>query len=735
MRVYLIIILLFICGFYSCKSTDVKDKNLIQYVDPFIGTAYTGHTTPAAACPLGFVQPGPQSGNFGWDHCSGYNYSDSLIWGFTQNKVNGTGIPDMGDILMMPFSGTSGKDFKSKYSKDTEKASPGYYSVYLNDNHVKVELSCTPHVAMHKYYFEQDDGSIYINFQSGSVSAEEQYATRVLNSEVNVVDDYTISGYHHLKGWVERQLYYVIRFDKPIVSIDTIKGDERSKAPICVFRFNQKKGDVLQVKASLSTVGIKGAYRNMDSELAHWNFNQVREKAEKSWEALLARVEIEGSVEQKRNFYTSMYHLFFQPNNIADADGKYRGANDSVSVSLSGEYYSTFSLWDTFRAAHPMYTILMPDKVPNMINTMLDHSKVQGFLPIWALWGKENYCMIGNHGVPVVVDACMKDIEGINQEQVYSEVKKTLTRNHYRSEWNIYDKYEYYPFDLVKDESVSRTLEGAYDDYCAARLAQKLGKEEDYHFFMKRAGYYKNLFDPKSRLMRGKDTKGNWREPFDKFALSHAGTAGGDYTEGNAWQYTWHVLHDVDGLINLMGGKEAFIVKLDSLFFLQSDTKSTGFTGDVTGLIGQYAHGNEPSHHVVYMYTLVGEQWRTVELVREIFDKFYLPKPDGLCGNDDCGQMSAWYMFSALGFYPVDPVSGDYVLGAPQIPKATIRLLNGKSFTVIAQNYSSANKYVKSVMLDGSEITNTISHKQIMDGGTLVFEMIDTPLKDATKIN
>ena len=546
---------------------------------------------------------------------------------------------------------------------------------------------------------------------------------------MNVADDYTISGFHHLKGWVERQLYYIIQFDKPIVSIDTIKGNERNKAPVCVFHFNQKKGDVLQAKVALSTVSIEGAYRNMDSELAHWNFNQVKEGSSKRWEDILSRVEIEGSVEQKRNFYTSMYHLFFQPNNMADVDGKYRGANDSVFVSLSGEYYSTFSLWDTFRAAHPMYTILVPEKVPDMINTMLTHSKVQGFLPIWALWGKENYCMIGNHGIPVVVEACMKDIEGVDPAQVYGEVKNTLTRNHYRSEWNIYDEYGYYPFDLIKDEAVSRTLEGAYDDYCAAQLARKLGKEEDYRFFMKRANYYKNLFDPESRLMRGKDTKGSWREPFDKFALSHAGTAGGDYTEGNAWQYTWHVLHDIDGFIDLMGGKEAFTTKLDSLFFLQSDVKSTGFVGDVTGLIGQYAHGNEPSHHVVYMYTLAGEQWRTAELVREIFDKFYLPKPDGLCGNDDCGQMSAWYMFSALGFYPVDPVSGNYVLGAPQIPQATIHLLNGKYFTVKAQNYSSTNKYVKSVMLNGNLITNTISHAQIMDGGTLVFEMTDTPLK------
>ena len=730
MKIYLIIILFFICGFYSCKSTDVQDSNLTQYVDPFVGTAYTGHTTPAAACPLGFVQPGPQTGNFGWEHCSGYNYNDSLIWGFTQNKLNGTGIPDMGDLLMMPFSGVSGKEFKSKYSKDREIASPGYYSVYLDDNHVKVELSCTPHVAIHKYSFDQDGGAVYINFQSGSVSTEEQYEIRVINSKVNVADDYTISGFHHLKGWVERQLYYIIQFDKPIVSIDTIKGNEHNKAPICVFHFNQKKGDVLQAKVALSTVSIEGAYRNMDSELAHWNFNQVKEGSSKRWEDILSRVEIEGSVEQKRNFYTSMYHLFFQPNNIADVNGKYRGANDSVFVSLSGEYYSTFSLWDTFRAAHPMYTILVPEKVPDMINTMLTHSKVQGFLPIWALWGKENYCMIGNHGIPVVVEACMKDIKGIDPEQVYGEVKNTLTRNHYRSEWNIYDKYGYYPFDLIKDEAVSRTLESAYDDYCAAQLARKLGKEEDYRFFMKRANYYKNLFDPESRLMRGKDTEGNWREPFDKFALSHAGTAGGDYTEGNAWQYTWHVLHDIDGLIDLMGGKEVFITKLDSLFFLQSDVKSTGFVGDVTGLIGQYAHGNEPSHHITHLYNYVDQPWRTQELVDQILHTLYFNDPDGLSGNEDCGQMSAWFILNSMGFYQVCPGKPIYSIGRPLFEKSTIQLKDGKTFTVIAHNNSRENKYVQSMVLNGKKLDKPFfTHQDIVDGGTLELTMGNVPLK------
>ena len=716
--------------FNACHQ-EQKEKRLIQYVDPFVGTAYTGHTTPAAAYPLGFMQPGPQSGNFGWEHCSGYNYEDSLIWGFTQNKLNGTGIPDMGDILMMPFSGIPTRsDYRSSVLKEKEIASPGYYSVELPDNHVNVELTCTPHVALHRYSFKDENPGVYIDFQSGSVSTEEQFNNRVLDANIVVDDDYTITGYHKLKGWVERQLFYVIKFDQPIVSQETIPGNMGNKAPMKIFYFKLKKGQPLLAKVAFSTVSIDNAKENMITEISHWDFEQIKSDTENAWEDLLTRIQIEGSEDQKKNFYTSMYHLFFQPNNIADINGQYRGADDSVYTAPSGKYYSTFSLWDTYRAAHPLYTIIAPDIVPDMINTMLMHSDIQGFLPIWALWGKENYCMVGNHGVPVVVEACMKNIPGIDMERAYAAVKKSLTENHYRSDWDMYNKYGYYPFDLIKEESVSRTLEGAYDDYCAAQLAKKLKKEDDYSFFMKKANYYKNLFDPETKLMRGKDSKGNWRTPFDKFKLSHAGTAGGDYTEGNAWQYTWHVQQDVDFLINAMGGKEAFATKLDSLFFLESTAKNTGFVGDVTGLIGQYAQGNEPSHHVIYFYSMIGKNWRTAELMREVFDKFYQPKADGLCGNDDCGQMSAWYIFGALGFYPVNTVNCTYVIGAPQIPQATINLPMNKTFTMRVDNLSAKNKYVKSVRLNGQELTEPhITHEQIMQGGTLIFEMTDTPIK------
>ena len=376
-----------------------------------------------------------------------------------------------------------------------------------------------------------------------------------------------------------------------------------------------------------------------------------------------------------------MYHLMMQPNNIADIDGRYRGIDDNIHMSPTGEYYSTFSLWDTYRAAHPLYTILNPDKVDAMIQTMLDHQKIQGFLPIWALW-----------------------------------------------DWETFEKYGYFPFDIIDTESVSKTMECAYDDYCVAQMAKALGKTEDYERFSKRAAFYKNLFDPELKLMRGKDSKGNWRTPFNSFLLSHASSSGGDFTEGNSWQYTWHVQHDVQGLIDLMGGNEAFVTKLDSLFFLESTAENTGFVSDVTGLIGQYAHGNEPSHHVAYLYSYAGHPEKTQQVIREVFDRFYLAQPDGLCGNDDCGQMSAWYIFSAMGFYPVNPISGEYVLGATQIEKISLSLPEGKTFTVEAKGLSKTNKYVKSVELNGKPVTGlTISHKDVMNGGNLVFTMTDQP--------
>jgi len=714
-----------------CYSATKEAKTDIrQYVNSFIGTAYTGHTFPGATYPFGLMQPGPQTGRHEWQYCSGYYYSDSIMEGFSQNRLNGTGCPDLGDILFMPFSGTPGKEFKSSFSKKTEKASPGYYAVNLIDNSVKVELTCTPHVAFHRYKFEKKGASLYIDFQNGITGAEDDQHTRVLDAKINFVDNKTITGQMRVTRWVERQLFFVIKLDKAFESKKLIPGDKREKAPKYVLLYNLDASNELNVKIAFSTVSVEGALFNMEKEAAQLNFAKAKIDAQYRWEKCLSRITIEGSDDQKTSFYTSMYHLMIQPNNIADVDGQYRGVDDMVRKSPSGTYYSTFSLWDTFRAAHPLYTIIAPEYDGDMVNSMLLHSETQGFLPIWALSGKETYCMIGNHAVPVVVDACLKNFKGIDQENAFQQIKNSLTKNHENSEWDIYNKYGYYPFDLIRVESVSKTLEFSFDDYCAAQLAKKLNKMEDYKFFLNRSNFYKNLFDSKTKLMRGKDSNGNWRTSFDKLALSHAGTIGGDYTEGNAWQYTWQVQHDVKGLVELMGGKEAFATKLDSLFSMESNVEGEGFVGDVTGLIGQYAHGNEPCHHVVYMYSQIGKNWRTEELVREVFDKFYLPRPDGLCGNDDCGQMSAWYIFSAMGFYPVNPVSGEYVLGAPQIPKATIHLQNKKEFTMIATNLSKQNKYVKSVMLNNIKVKNSIiTYDQIMHGGVLVFEMTDKAAK------
>ena len=723
------LLLLLVFLYTACVSGKKEETNFCEYVDPFVGTTYTGHTYPGATYPFGMMQPGPQSGNFEWKYCAGYRYEDEKIWGFSQNRLNGTGIPDMGDLLMMPFSGEPTGDFTSRYDKTSEKASPGYYTVKLTDHDVNVELTTTPHVAMHKYQFGKDQQAVYIDFQSGSVGSLKEYDNRVVFSDIHIVDENTILGHQTVRAWTQRQLFFVMEFDRPFVAVEDVEDGRNNKAPKKIFRFESGENRTLHVKVAYSMVSVDGAEKNLKSELNDWRFDRVRKNAEKEWNKYLSRVQVEGSVKQKKNFYTSVYHLMIQPHNIADVDGSFRGEKDIVDVSPFGKYYSTFSLWDTYRAAHPMYTILTPEIVPDLVNSMLIHAETYGYLPIWALWGKETYCMIGNHGVPVVVEACLKNFPGIDHERAYRAVKTSLTvKNHRKYDWEMYDHYGYFPFDLVPEESVSRTLECGYDDYCAAQLAKKIYKSDDYGFFLRRTNYFKNLFDPETKLMRGKDSKGNWRTPFDTYHLSHAGTAGGDYTEGNAWQYTWHVQHDVEALIDLMGGKEAFITKLDSVFVLENKTEQSGFTGDVTGMIGQYAHGNEPSHHVIYLYTMAGKNARTAELIREVFDKFYIPKPDGLCGNDDCGQMSAWYMFSAMGFYPVNPVSGQYIIGAPQIPKVTIALPSGKSFTVIAENLSEKNKYVNSVKLNNTEITDfTITYDQIMNGGTLVFEMTDKP--------
>ena len=716
----------------GCSTSASKDNtDYCQYVNPFIGNADNGHTFPGATVPFGFIQASPETGNCSWRYCSGYNYEDTLIMGFGQNHLNGTGCLDLGDVLLLPFTGELPKDRKLRFNKQTEQASPGYYKVDLTDVGVQAEATATARTAFYKYTYSQDAApQLLVDLQSGVIGDENSLRTHVLASDIQMPDEYTITGTQEVTAWVRRLYSFVIKFDKPYKLKETLPAAEGENSKRMILTFDMKPGDALQAKVAMSTVDVEGAITSLLKENPEWDFEKVKQDARQQWNTYLARADVKGTPAQMTSFYTSLYHLLMQPNNIADTDGRYRGVNDSVYTSPTQEYYSTLSLWDTYRAAHPLYTIIAPERVDGFVQTMLAHHKAQGFLPIWALWGKENYCMIGNHAIPVIVDAYLKGFKVFDAEEAFRAVKESSTRSHQNSDWETYMKYGYYPFDIVRVESVSRTLESCYDDYCVARMAQAMGKTEDYDYFSKRAMFWKNLLDPETGLMRGKDSKGQWRTPFDSFFLSHAYTHGGDYTEGNAWQYTWHVQHDPEGLINEIGGKEKFAQKLDSLFFLDTRSEHTGFVSDVTGLIGQYAHGNEPSHHVAYLYNYADRPWKTQEIIREVFDRFYLDKPDGLCGNDDCGQMSAWYIFSAMGFYPVNPVGGEYVIGAPQIERISLKLAGDKVFTMKAEGLSEKNKYVKSVRLNGKPVQGlTISHQDIMNGGELVFEMTDQASK------
>ena len=714
-------------AFYSCSTAkqDTPQTDYTQYVDPFIGAADNGHTFPGACRPFGMIQTSPVTGAVGWRYCSEYMYADSIIWGFTQTHLNGTGCMDLGDILVMPFTGERHRTwdaYRSSFSKTSENATPGYYTVTLDQAKVKAELTATTHAALHRYTYEQaDSASILIDLQHGPAWNEKQYHSQVNSCEVNWENDSTLTGHVNNKVWVDQDYYFVMQFSRPVIDHFELPMAETEKGKRLVASFNIQPGEEVLIKVALSTTGVEGAKANMAAEVPGWDFEGIRTAAKADWNSYLSRIEVEGTDEEKTNFYTSFYHALIQPNEISDVDGRYRNAADSVVNATGGKFYSTFSLWDTYRAAHPFYTLMVPERVDGFINSLVDQAEVQGYLPIWGLWGKENFCMVANHGVSVVAEAYAKGFRGFDAERAFNAIKQTQTVSHpLKSNWENYMKYGYFPTDLTEAESVSSTLESVYDDYAAADMAKRMGKTEDAAYFARRADFYKNLFDSSTQFMRPKKSDGTWKSPFNPSQIGHAESVGGDYTEGNAWQYTWHVQHDVPGLIALFGGEEPFLNKLDSLFTLKLETTQA----DVTGLIGQYAHGNEPSHHVTYLYALAGRPERTQELIREIFDTQYKNKPDGLCGNDDCGQMSAWYMFNAMGFYPVDPVSGHYVFGAPQMPKIVLHLPDGKTFTVIAENLSKEHKYIDSITLNGEPYTkNYISHEDIVKGGTLVYKM------------
>lgn len=719
--------LLALLGMYVCTSCSpvqtTEPTDYTRYVNTFIGAADNGHTFPGACRPFGLIQASPETNAIGWQYCSGYNFKDSLIWGFSQTHLNGTGCMDLGDLLVMPVTGRRVRDdYKSPFRKETESATPGYYTVELDEYGVKAELTATDRVALHRYtYNTADSASLLLDLQHGLVWNPNQYKSHVKACETKWEDAQTLTGHVRSSVWVNQDLYFVMKFSKPVTDTLSLPMEETEKGKRLLMSFDVKPEEELLMKVAISTTGVDGAKKNMEKELSGWDFDAVRNDAKAAWNNYLSRVEVTGTQDELENFYTSFYHALIQPNNVADVDGRYRNAKDSVVQSTSGDFYSTFSLWDTYRAAHPFYTLAIPERVDGFVNSMVEQCETQGYLPVWALWGKETNTMIGNHAVSVIAEAYKKGFRGFDAERAFNAIKQTLTVSHPKSGWETYMKYGYYPMDKVDAESVSRTLESVYDDYAASSMAEQLGKKEDAAYFKQRSEFYKNLFDTTTQFMRPKQADGQWKSPFNPSDIAHAESRGGDYTEGNAWQYTWHVQHDVPGLIKLFGGEKPFLNKLDSLFTVELTGEGLA---DVTGLIGQYAHGNEPSHHVTFLYALAGKPERTQELIREIFDTQYKNKPDGLCGNDDCGQMSAWYMFNAMGFYPVDPVSGNYVFGAPQLPKVVLHLPDHKTFTVIAENLSKENKYIESIMLNGEPYEkNYISHEDIVKGGTLVYRM------------
>lgn len=690
-----------------------------QFVDVFIGTDGTGHTFPGPSMPFGMVQPGLDNCAQGWNHTSGYQYQDSIVLGFSQTRFSGTGINEMGDVLVLPFAETKNPALKNRYYKTTEKGQVGYYTLTKKDE-VKVELTCTERVALHQYTFPTTKGKVLIDLQHGLRFMTDSL---VLESAVNIEDKQTISGYCHTKNWVDRKYFFVLQFDKAYSKSEQIQRGVKENAPKYIWSFDLDKKKTLKAKIALSTVSVAGAKLNLKTELPHWNFNQVRRQAEKAWDTYLSRIDIEADKSQKTIFYTALYHLFLQPSNIADVDGQYRGADDKVALAPNKAYYSTLSIWDIYRGAFPLLQILAPEKIDGIVNSMLLHHKASGFLPIWTAWGQDNYCMIGNHAIPMLLSAYNNGFSGFDKQAALQAMLETSTQSHINSDWELYNQYGYYPLDKLDNEAVSRTLESGYDDWCVANMAEQLGNKSIAQSFYKRASYYKNLYDPSTKMFRGKDSKGNWRSPFDPLMATSPLNNPGDYTEANAWQYFWTpAQHAVDSMISMLGGKSAFTKHLNDFFTLEAKNPNK-FLGQ-EAMIGQYAHGNEPSHHIAYLYAYSDAPKQGQAYIHRIITEFHKPTPNGMIGNDDCGQMSAWYILSSLGFYPVNPATSEFVLGAPQLKTATLHLAHDKNLLIQATNYSAQNIYSEQVAFNKQVIqTPFLTYQQIMGGGLLSFDM------------
>ena len=753
---------------FGCSVSPVEKSavpQLTKFVNPFIGTDDMGHTFPGAAVPFGFVQLSPETDtvlySYGkgynpevYRYCAGYQYKDKTIVGFSHTHFNGTGHSDLGDVLLMPTVGEiqlnpgtadhPDTGYRSRFSHDEEKAEPGYYSVHLSDYDINAEFTVTERAGFHKYTFpESKNAHVIMDLTSGIYN----YDGKVVWASVRVENDTLITGYRQTNGWARtRFIYFAIILSKPFTSYGLIneeqlvykgfwrKFNENENFPERAgnkvkgyFNFETSANEPILLKIGLSGVSTRNALENVQKEIPGWNFEQVRRQAKEKWNRELSKIEITANDEKKINFYTSLYHAFLSPVVFSDVNGEYRGLDQNNHRAAGFTNYTIFSLWDTYRALHPLFTIVQQKRTDAIIRSMLAHyeQSVHKILPVWSHYANENWCMIGYHAVPVIADAWMKGIRNYNTEKALKAMVSSAEYDTYDG-IGYYKKYGYVPEDL-NSNSASKTLEYAYDDWTIYKMAEQMGKADITSEFQKRAEYFRNIFNKETGFMQARNSDGSWKTPFDPMSV-----AGQGYIEGNAWNYSLYVPQDIKGFIDLTGGNGKLIDWLDNLFVMEIDDAHIAESEDVTrvGMIGNYVHGNEPSHHVPYMYVYAGQPWKTQERIHQIVDSMYRNAPDGLCGNDDCGQMSAWYIFSNLGFYPVTPGSNEYVIGSPCVEHAIINLENGKRFELVANNLTEKNMYIQSVTLNGKQYDKPfITHQSIMDGGILVFEMGAVPNK------
>ena len=731
-------------AFLSLKA---QDTLLVSYVRPLVGTSSYGNTYPGSQIPFGGIQISPDTDFDFYDAASGYKYDHSTLLGFSLTHLSGTGIPDLGDFLFIPGTGkihfTPGTHenpddgYRSRYSHEREWASPNYYAVDLLDYDVKAEMTSGVRSGMLRFTYPESDSAFILLDLNHTLYQQCPW------SNIRIENDSTLTAYKLVQGWgPERHVYLTAVFSRPFEdfgimqdTVPVIYNTKRFRSHLeawgknlCFWMsFSTLQDEQITVKVAISAVSTDGEKLNMQ-ELAGKTFETLKTEGEQLWEKQLAKFRVEGTQQQKETFYTSVYHAFLHPFIFQDADGHFRELDKNIGHAEEFTNYTVFSLWDTYRALHPLFNLVQREINADIINSMLAHydKSVEHMLPIWSFYGNETWCMIGYHAVSVIADAIMKDVQGFDYERAYKAMKTTATNPHYDC-LPEYTNLGWVPFDKEK-ESVSKTLEYAYDDYCIARVAKKLGKMEDYAFFIKRAMSYKNLIDPETKFMRGRDSQGNWREPFSPMAYQGPGSVNGwgDITEGFTLQYTWYVPHDMEGYIDVIG-KNLLLNRLDSMFVTKMADNIPG-AHDIQGRIGAYWHGNEPCHQIAYIYNYLGQPWKCQEKVRYIMETFYGNAPDALSGNDDCGQMSAWYIFNAMGFYPTAPSSNIYNIGSPGLPMVDMQMSNGKHIRITTENWSSKNVYIKKLFLNGREYNKSyITYDDLEKGMELHFILSSIP--------